>query len=192
VNPVAYAFLGPLVGAATRSFSGWMADRWGGARVTIYVFVVMMLAAGGVLYFIDHRADPGAFWGFLAMFLVLFAASGVGNASTFQMVPAIFRTLHFRRANCDTTRAQAQKASATESAAVLGFTSAVAAAGAFFIPKGFGTSIALTGSPAAAVIGFMAFYLTCLAMTWWFYVRQGAPVRIGGAKTEAAPVAAAE
>ncbi len=187
VNPVAYAFLGPLIGAASRSFSGWMADRWGGARVTIGVFTVMIAAVCGVLYFVGNRADPGAFWGFLAMFLLLFAASGVGNASTFQMMPAIFRTLHLRRAEGRGPEAlvQAQRDAATEGAAVLGFTSAVAAFGAFFIPKSFGSSIALTGSPASALVGFIVFYALCLLVTWWFYTRRGAPARVSGAQAPA-------
>ncbi len=187
VNPVAYAFLGPLIGAASRSFSGWMADRWGGARVTIGVFAVMIAAVCGVLYFVANRTDPGAFWGFLAMFLLLFAASGVGNASTFQMMPAIFRTLHLRRAEGRGAEAlaQAQRDAATEGAAVLGFTSAVAAFGAFFIPKSFGSSIALTGSPASALVGFIAFYALCLLVTWWFYTRRGAPARVSGAHAPA-------
>ncbi|MBN8892502.1 MAG: MFS transporter [Rhodospirillales bacterium] len=182
VNPVAYAFLGPLVGALTRSLSGWAADRWGGARVTLYVFAVMIAAVGGVLFFLGIREQAGAFWGFLAMFLLLFGASGVGNASTFQMMPSIFRTLKLREAAARGPQAQAQalRDAATEGAAVLGFTSAVAAFGAFFIPKSFGSSLAATGSPAAALWGFIAFYVICLVLTWWVYMRPGASVRISG------------
>ena len=187
VNPAAFAFLGPLVGAATRSLSGWVSDRWGGARVTIGVFITMIAAVCGVLYFLAIREQPGAFWGFLAMFLLLFAASGVGNASTFQMVPAIFRAVKLRGAGADeASRAQAIRGGVTEAAAVLGFTSAVAALGAFFIPKSFGTSIALTGTPAAAFYCFIVFYLTCLVTTWWFYTRKGASARIVGAETDPA------
>ncbi|MGD0635269.1 MAG: MFS transporter [Beijerinckiaceae bacterium] len=178
VNPVAFAFLGPLVGAAARSFSGGMADRWGGARVSIAVFLTMMGGTVGVLAAIW----AGSFTGFFAAFMLLFAASGVGNASVFQMVPAIFRALHFKRGG---PRAEMERASATEGAAVLGFTSAVAALGAFFIPKSFGSSIAATGSPAAALTGFIVFYVSCLAITWWFYTRRGAPARVMG--HEAAP-----
>lgn len=183
IDPMAYAFLGPLIGAAARSLTGWMADRWGGARITIVVFLAMMAAAAGVLFFIAHRQEPDAFRGFLAMFLLLFAVSGVGNASVFQMVPAIFRTLLLREAagKGEEALAKAQRDSGTQAAAVLGFTSAVAAAGAFFIPKSFGTAIALTGSPSVALIGFMIFYLTCLGITWWFYARRDAKLRVWGA-----------
>jgi NNP family nitrate/nitrite transporter-like MFS transporter len=168
VNALQYAFLGPLVGALSRSLSGWIADRWGGGRVTLWVFVVMALGALGVVHFLGERS----FTGFFAMFLLLFFASGVGNASTFQMIPAIMRKDMDRLmpgAVSEARRIQAEK----ESAAIIGFTSAIAAFGAFFIPKSFGSSIALTGSAAFALYGFLAFYLSCIAITWFFYTRKG-------------------
>ena len=106
------------------------------------------------------------------MFLLLFFVSGVGNASTFQMIPAIMRKDMDRlipQADAETRRLQAEK----ESAAIIGFTSAIAAFGAFFIPKSFGSSIALTGSAALALYGFLAFYVSCIAITWFFYTRRG-------------------
>jgi NNP family nitrate/nitrite transporter-like MFS transporter len=117
------------------------------------------------------------------MFLLLFAASGVGNASTFQMMPAIFSTLLQRQAAKRGPEAiiAAQRDAAKEGAAVLGFTSAVAAIGAFFIPKSFGSSIAATGGPGVALIGFIVFYVTCLLLTWWYYTRRQAEVRLTGA-----------
>lgn len=193
INPVTYAFLGPLVGAASRSFTGWMADRWGGARVTIWVFVAMIAAVFGVLFFVGIKDQANAFWGFLGMFLLLFAASGVGNASTFQMMPAIFSILSLRKAagqGADAL-ATAQRDAAKEGAAALGFTSAVAAIGAFFIPKSFGSSIALTGGATTALTGFVVFYITCLALTWWYYTRRNAEVRLTGAGSETAKPAAA-
>ncbi|MTJ80016.1 MAG: MFS transporter [Telmatospirillum sp.] len=176
VDPMTFAFLGPLVGAASRSLSGWMADRWGGARVTVWVFVAMTAGVGALLAAIGQSSFPG----FLACFLVLFAVSGIGNASTFQMMPAIFRALHARRVagQGDDALARAQQDAAREGAAVLGVTSAVAAIGAFFIPKSFGTSIALTGGATWALGGFVLFYLTCVATTWWFYLRPGAEARL--------------
>jgi len=168
VDALRYAFLGPLVGALSRSLTGWVADRWGGGRVTFWVFVVMALGAVGVVHFLGERD----FTGFFAMFLLLFFASGVGNASTFQMIPAIMRKDMERlmpQATADARRLQAEK----ESAAIIGFTSAIAAYGAFFIPKSFGSSIALTGSAALALYGFLAFYLSCIAITWFFYTRRG-------------------
>ena len=91
VDALPFVFLGPLVGALSRSATGWVSDRWGGARVTFWVFVTMMAGVAGVLYFLGIKDQPNAFWGFFAMFLLLFFATGVGNASTFQMIPNIMR-----------------------------------------------------------------------------------------------------
>jgi NNP family nitrate/nitrite transporter-like MFS transporter len=104
--------------------------------------------------------------------MFLFFASGVGNASTFQMIPAIMgKDMARLMPGADATqrRMQADK----ESAAIIGFTSAIAAYGAFFIPKSYGTAIAMTGSPVAALWGFFIFYLVCIAVTWAVYTRRG-------------------
>ena len=179
VDPLAFAFLGPLVGAVSRSLTGGLSDRFGGGRVTFWVFVVMTAATGGVFFFLGIKDQPGAFWGFFALFMVLFAASGVGNASTFQMIPVIFQASRAKALASlgEAGAAQAQAEAAKEAAAVLGFSSAIAAYGAFFIPKSFGTSIALTGGPGAALMVFIAFYVTCIAATWLFYARPGAAIR---------------
>ena len=172
VNVLQIAFLGPLVGALSRSFTGWIADRFGGARVTLVVFLVMMAGTAGVLYFLGVKDQPGAFAGFFACFIVLFFASGVGNASTFQMIPAIMRKELVRlepHLRGDDLLRQSEK----ESAAITGFTSAIAAYGAFFIPNSFGMSIAATGSAATALYAFLAFYVSCLLITWFVYVRPG-------------------
>jgi NNP family nitrate/nitrite transporter-like MFS transporter len=175
VDGLSYAFLGPLVGALSRSFTGWIADRFGGGRVTLYVFVLMAIGVCGVLYFLNIKTQPGAFWGFFAMFMVLFFASGVGNASTFQMVPVIMRKeiARLHPELDETTRfRQAEK----ESAAIIGFISAIAAFGAFFIPKAYGSSIALTGGAHAALYAFLAFYMISVIVTWFYYTRRNAPV----------------
>jgi NNP family nitrate/nitrite transporter-like MFS transporter len=172
VNVLQIAFLGPLVGALSRSFTGWIADRFGGARVTLVVFLVMMAGTAGVLYFLSVKDQPGAFAGFFACFIILFFASGVGNASTFQMIPAIMRKELVRlepHLRGDDLLRQSEK----ESAAITGFTSAIAAYGAFFIPNSFGMSIAATGSAATALYAFLAFYVSCLLITWFVYVRPG-------------------
>jgi NNP family nitrate/nitrite transporter-like MFS transporter len=172
IDPVRYAFLGPLVGALVRPVGGWLADKLGGARVTFWNFVVMAAAAGGVLAFLPVRGEGGSFAGFLAMFLVLFATSGIGNGSTFRMIPVIFSTFHERRAGGATDAAK--KDAAKEAAAVLGFSSAIAAYGAFFIPRAFGISMKATGSPAGAFLGFIVVYVTCIVVTWWWYSRRNA------------------
>jgi MFS transporter, NNP family, nitrate/nitrite transporter len=178
INPLTYAFLGPLVGSVARVIGGFLSDRFGGGRVTFWTFLVMMVAVWGVLYFLGHKTDPQAFTGFLAMFLLLFAGTGVGNASTFQMIPVIFATLKKREGQTrHIPEAEANKEAAKEAAAVLGFSSAVAAYGAFFIPRSFGTSIAMTGSAAGALYMFMAYYVTCVVATWWWYTRKGAEIK---------------
>jgi len=176
VDPVRYAFLGPLVGALIRPVGGWLSDKLGGARVTFWDFLAMAAAAGGVLAFLPRGGDPGNFPAFLGMFLLLFLTSGIGNGSTFRMIPVMFATFHERRSAGlgPAEKEQAKKDAAKESAAVIGFSSAVAAYGAFFIPRAFGISMKATGSPAAAFLGFIAVYVSCLALTWWFYSRRKA------------------
>ncbi|HCY61517.1 MAG TPA: nitrate/nitrite transporter [Oxalobacteraceae bacterium] len=176
VNPLQYAFLGPLVGALARVAGGWVSDKLGGAVVTFWTFVVMVAAAAGVIFFLPSQGQAGGFVGFFWMFMLLFAATGVGNASTFRMIPVIFLTERQRAAAGRGRAAEAQAVveANKEAAAVLGFTSAVGAYGAFFIPKSYGTSIAMTGGPEAALLCFIGFYVTCIAITWWFYSRKGA------------------
>lgn len=176
VDALSYAFLGPLVGAIARPIGGWMSDKLGGALLTFWVFVLMIAAVFGVLHFLPSGASGGSFAGFLALFMLLFVLTGIGNASTFRMIPVIFRAQHERwAANRDATgKAAASRQAGIESAAVIGFSSAIGAYGGFFVPKSYGTSIALTGGPEAALYGFIAFYVTCVAITWWWYFRKGA------------------
>ncbi|WP_172149703.1 MULTISPECIES: NarK family nitrate/nitrite MFS transporter [Pseudomonas] len=176
VDPLQFAFLGPLVGALVRPLGGWLADKLGGARVTLWNFVLMIAAVFGVLAFIPVAGTEGNFYGFLAMFMLLFVTTGIGNGSTFRMIPVIFRTLHERGSIGKTAaiKEQAIKNAGKEAAAVLGFSSAVAAYGAFFIPKSFGTSMALTGGPQMALYVFIGYYVSCILVTWWWYSRKGA------------------
>lgn len=178
VDPLQFAFLGPLVGALVRPLGGWLADKLGGARVTLWNFVLMIAAVFGVLAFIPVAGTEGNFYGFLAMFMLLFVTTGIGNGSTFRMIPVIFRTLHERSSIGKTPaiKAQALKDAGKEAAAVLGFSSAVAAYGAFFIPKSFGTSMALTGGPQMALYVFIGYYVSCILVTWWWYSRKGAEI----------------
>jgi NNP family nitrate/nitrite transporter-like MFS transporter len=172
VNVLKFVFLGPLVGAISRAATGWVSDRYGGGRVTFWTFGLMIAAVGGVLFFLSIRETPGAFWGFFAMFLVLFFATGVGNASTFQMIPVIMHK-EMNRLMPELSKEERVANGDKESAAIIGFTSAIAAYGAFLIPKSYGTSISLTGSASAALWVFMAFYVTCMGATWYFYTRKG-------------------
>ncbi|NND92474.1 MAG: MFS transporter [Granulosicoccus sp.] len=168
INSLPFIFLGPLVGALSRAATGWISDRFGGARVTFWTFLLMIAGVLGVLFFLGIKTQPGAFWGFFAMFLILFFATGVGNASTFQMIPVIMRK-EIDRLMPALGAAERVRQAEKESAAIIGFTSAVAAYGAFFIPKSYGTSIAATGGPEAALWGFLVFYALCAGLTWYFY-----------------------
>ena len=158
-NPFAFAWLGPLVGSLVRPVGGWLSDKLGGARVTQWDTVVMILAALGVAYFVRQAsgaARPEQFFvPFLILFLVLFITTGIGNGSTFRMVPIIFKP--------------------TEAGPVLGWTSAVAAYGAFIIPRVFGQQVD-RGTPEYALIGFAIYYFTCLALNWYFYARRNAEI----------------
>ena len=164
VNALKYAFIGPLLGALSRAGTGWVSDRYGGARVSFWVFVVQIAAIVGMIWSLDART----FGSFFSMVLLLFVASGVGNASTFQMVPGIMRR-EVDRSEPNLPEAERGAQAARESAAVIGFTSAIAAYGAFYIPKAYGSSIQLTGAADAALWGFLIFYLSCAALTWVAY-----------------------
>lgn len=173
VDPLQYAFLGPLVGALARPFGGWVSDRLGGARVTFWNFLAMIAAVLCVLHFLA----AGSFAGFFASFLVLFVTTGVGNASTFCMIPVIFLSDRLRAVVGADPQAQeeARRDAARASGAVLGFSSALGAYGGFIIPIAFGSAIQ-RGSPQTALVQFLVFYLTCLGLTWWHYARRNAGV----------------
>ena len=167
---VGIAFLGPLVGSLSRPLGGLLADKIGGATVTFWNFIAMGAATIGVMYFVEVKE----FAGFLAMFLVLFVTTGTGNGSTYRMIPSIFREEKLREAkgSGECGRLAAIKAASIEAAAALGFIGAVGACGGYLIPRGFGASIAATGGPHLALEVFLAFYVTCIWLTWWYYLRR--------------------
>ncbi|MDR0479108.1 MAG: MFS transporter [Burkholderiaceae bacterium] len=160
-----WVFLGPLIGALSRSFTGWLSDKVGGARVSFWVFIVMILAVVAVIHFMSVKSFPG----YYISFMILFAATGVGNASTFQMIPNIMRQEMIRlmpNADPETRQRQTEK----ESAAITGFTSAIAAYGFFLIPAAYGP---LGIGPKNAMWIFLAFYVVCVIITFAVYSRKG-------------------
>ena len=167
---VTVAFLGPLVGSLSRPLGGLLADKIGGAVVTFWNFIAMGAATMGVMHFVEAKD----FGGFLTMFLILFVTTGIGNGSTYRMIPSIFREENLAKAKGqgEAARASALKAASIESGAALGFIGAIGAVGGYFIPRGFGASIGLTGGPQLALEIYLAFYAVCLALTWWFYQRK--------------------
>ncbi|WP_242454018.1 MFS transporter [Bailinhaonella thermotolerans] len=154
-----FAFLGALVGSLARPAGGWLADRYGGARVTAWSLTAMAAGVLGAVAGLRAHHFPL----FLGAFLVLFAASGAGNGSTYRMIPAIF-----------TARAEggSRLAARREAAAAIGIASAVGAAGGFLVPRGFAVSLGATGSAEPALYAFLAAYGVFLAVNWWFYRRR--------------------
>jgi NNP family nitrate/nitrite transporter-like MFS transporter len=130
----------------------------------------MGAATIGVVYFVNVKD----FGGFLTMFLILFITTGIGNGSTYRMIPSIFREENLQKAKGagESGRSLALKTASIESAAALGFIGAIGACGSYLIPRSFGASIAATGSPNLALEGFLVFYAACVAITWWFYLRK--------------------
>jgi MFS transporter, NNP family, nitrate/nitrite transporter len=167
---IGIAFLGPLVGSLSRPFGGLLADKIGGAIITFWNFIAMAAATIGVIYFVGNKD----FVGFLSMFLILFVTTGIGNGSTYRMIPSIFREENLRKVQGkgEAGRALAIKTASIESGAALGFIGAIGACGGYFIPSGFGKSIAVTGGPQLALVIYLGFYAICLAFTWWFYLRR--------------------
>ncbi len=152
-----FAWMGPFIGALIRPVGGKIADKLGGAIVTQWVSIVMIAAAFGCAWFMKAAygsATPeNYFVPFLILFIILFAATGVGNGSTFRSIAMIFDK--------------------EQAGPVLGWTSAVAAYGAFIIPQVFGEQIKAT-TPEYALYGFAVFYFICLVLNWWFYTRKNA------------------
>jgi NNP family nitrate/nitrite transporter-like MFS transporter len=155
-----FAWMGPFIGALIRPVGGWISDKVGGAKVTQIVSIVMIASALGVAYFMaaayQSPTPEQYFWPFFILFIVLFTATGVGNGSTFRTIAVVF--------------------DAEQAGPVLGWTSAVAAYGAFIIPKVFGEQINAT-TPQYALYGFAVFYTVCLVLNWWFYLRPNAYVK---------------
>ncbi|HEY8710736.1 MAG TPA: antiporter [Burkholderiaceae bacterium] len=159
-SALTYAWIGPFVGALIRPVGGWIADKVGGSIVTQIISAVMVVASAAVGYvmLLAYRsATPEQYFlVFMLLFVLLFAASGIGNGSTFRSIGVIF------------DRQQAGP--------VLGWTSAVAAYGAFIAPVVIGAQIK-AATPQVAMYGFSVFYALCLVLNWWFYLRANAYVK---------------
>ncbi|WP_434812112.1 MFS transporter [Microbacterium sp. bgisy189] len=158
---VSLAFLGALVGSVARPYGGKLADRFGGARMTVAAFAVM--AAGALA--LPLTLPLGNFWVFLVCFLVLFTATGVGNGSTYRMIPNVFHARALASPDAGDFTASKRKA-----AAALGLISAIGAYGGFLIPQVLNASQAATGGYSAAFYGFVGAYLVLLLVTLLVYV----------------------
>jgi NNP family nitrate/nitrite transporter-like MFS transporter len=157
---LAYAWIGPFVGALVRPIGGWISDKVGGSIVTQAISGVMVVASAAVGYVMlqaYQSATPEQYFlVFMLLFVLLFTASGIGNGSTFRTIGVIFDR--------------------TQAGPVLGWTSAVAAYGAFIAPVVIGDQIK-AGTPQVAMYGFAVFYAACLVLNWWFYLRRNAYVK---------------
>jgi len=166
-----FAFLGPLVGGLSRALTGWVSDRLGGHKVTQVTFIALILGVLAVLYGVGGFGGAASFPVFFAAFMWLFFWTGVGNASTFQMIPAIVRA-DMPRLMPRADPAARLKAAEMESAAIVGFTSAFGAFGGVFIPMAFGESLKATGNANTALFIFLVFYVTCAVLNWAVYARK--------------------
>jgi NNP family nitrate/nitrite transporter-like MFS transporter len=159
-SALTYAWMGPFIGAAIRPVGGWISDKVGGSIVTQIISVVMAgasVAVGYVMMQAYASAMPEQYFPlFLGLFMLLFLASGIGNGSTFRTIGVIFDRTH--------------------AGPVLGWTSAIAAYGAFIAPVVIGAQIK-AGTPQYAMYGFAVFYAVCLVLNWWFYLRPNAYVK---------------
>ncbi|MBX7131127.1 MAG: NarK/NasA family nitrate transporter [Fimbriimonadaceae bacterium] len=152
-DPLKYAFLGPLIGAGIRAACGPIADKFGGAKVTMVSGIGLLACAIGVTQF-THPNDMSTWGGFLWCMLGLFFFSGIGNASTFKQMPMIFPP--------------------RQAGGVIGWTSAIAAYGPFVFSVAFGAIIAATGTGTQFFYYAAVFYALNIALNWWFYMRKGA------------------
>ena len=152
-EPLRYAFLGPLVGAAVRAMFGPIADKFGGARVTMISGIGLLGCSLAITQF-AHPTSMDQWGGFLWCMLGLFFFSGIGNASTFKQMPMIFPP--------------------RQAGGVIGWTSAIAAYGPFIFSVAFGAIIAKSGSPTQFFYFAGAFYAANILLNWWYYSRKGA------------------
>ena len=155
-----FAWTGAFIGALIRPVGGMIADKMGGAKVTQIISFIMIGSALGVAYYMKQAYTSPTpeeyFYPFLGLFLILFAATGIGNGSTFRTIAQVFDK--------------------EQTGPVLGWTSAIAAYGAFYIPKVLGENIK-AATPENAIYGFAAFYAVCIVINWWFYLRKNAYVK---------------
>lgn len=160
-NFMLWVFIGPVIGALIRPVGGILSDKINsGAKVTQYSTIAQIMATIAVAYFVlmaKESATPETYWWpFFACFMILFLTTGIGNGSTFRSIPYIFNK--------------------EQAGPVLGWTSAIAAYGAFVIPNIFGQQIK-SGTPEYALYGFAIFYFICLILNWWFYTRSNAEIK---------------
>ncbi|MBK5306947.1 MAG: NarK/NasA family nitrate transporter [Frankiaceae bacterium] len=168
-------FLGPLLGSLIRPVGGMMADRYGGARVTAITFVAMAVGAAVVLVASLQESLPL----FVVGFTTLFVLSGIGNGSTYKMIPAIFRAKAQRHVDAGADRAVSEREARRLSGALIGLAGAIGAFGGVLVNVAFRQSFLETGAGNAAYVAFLVFYGVCVVVTWAVYLRRS-PRRLVG------------
>ena len=169
-------FIGPLAGSLSRPFGGLMADRWGGARVTLWNFGAMAAAALTVLIASQHDS-LGLF---LTGFVALFVLSGIGNGSTYKMIPAIFQGEARIAAKNGVPVETAEQTARRHTSALIGLAGAIGAFGGVLVNIAFRQTFLSTASGDDAYVVFLGYYALCLAITWWVYLRPAAGKRFTG------------
>ncbi|MGY1706481.1 nitrate/nitrite transporter [Geodermatophilus sp. SYSU D00697] len=166
-------WLGPLLGSLIRPLGGSLADRFGGARITCATFVAMAVGAAIVW----TASQLGSLPLFVVGFVALFVLSGIGNGSTYKMIPAIFRTQALQQVAAGGDSAAADRHALRMSGALIGIAGAVGAFGGVLVNLAFRQSFLSTGSGDGAYLAFIGFYVACLGVTWVVYLRPGAAMR---------------
>ncbi|SFQ66411.1 nitrate/nitrite transporter [Amycolatopsis rubida] len=181
LQAAAVTFLGPLLGSLSRPIGGWLSDRIGGGRVTFATFGAMALAT--VVLVLASSADSLAT--FTAAFIVLFVLTGIGNGSTYKMIPAIFQVKARAAIQAGADEATELRNARRLSGALIGLAGAVGALGGLFINLAFRQSFAAAHSGVPAFVGFLVFYAVCVGVTWFGYLRKPvvrAQVALAGAE----------
>ncbi|MFJ4849266.1 MULTISPECIES: nitrate/nitrite transporter [unclassified Streptomyces] len=167
-------FLGPLLGSLVRPVGGRLADRWGGARVTLWTFAAMAVGVGVVLAASRRESLPV----FLVGFVALFVLSGIGNGSTYRMVPAVFRARAHAAVAAGADAETAERDSRRRTSALIGLAGAIGAFGGVLVNLAFRQSFLHGESGDPAYWAFLAAYAVCSVVTWAVYLRPGAgPMR---------------
>ncbi|MFJ8056577.1 nitrate/nitrite transporter [Streptomyces sp. NPDC096142] len=158
-------FIGPLLGSLVRPVGGWLADRYGGARITLWNFVAMAAATAVLVVASMEKSLPL----FVTVFVVLFALSGLGNGSTYKMIPGIFQTKALAKGLAGEEAAAYGR---RLSGASMGLIGAVGALGGVGINLAFRQSFLSSGSGTGAFVAFLVFYGLCFGVTWAVYLRR--------------------
>lgn len=182
VQAAAVTFLGPLLGSLSRPVGGWLSDRFGGARVTAANFVLM--AACAALLVMAGNLKSLVFY--TVVFIALFVFSGVGNGSTYKMIPGRYQEWAQRRIESGVDSTVARLDARRRSGALIGIAGAVGALGGVGINLAFRQSFAVAKTGTPAVVAFLVFYAVCFAVTWAVYLRKATVPVLGVIRNEPA------